>query len=114
MAVLTTRSSANGTMPTRSLPPRAAHPRRTRKPIRTAPALDLATLNLEYDPAIEVPKTSRPMGLTEAPTFWPTDKEWTDPLGYIQSIADEGKKFGIIKVTYIYLRNVKRLLMLWK
>jgi histone demethylase JARID1 len=98
MVVQTTRSSANATQPTRNLPPRAAHPRRTRKSSRTAPALDLATLKLEYDPAIEVPKTSRPMGLKEAPTFWPTEKEWGDPLGYIQSIADEGKKFGIIKV----------------
>ena len=38
------------------------------------------------------------MGLKDAPTYWPSDKEWSDPLGYIQSIADEGKKFGIIKV----------------
>jgi [histone H3]-trimethyl-L-lysine4 demethylase len=98
MVVQNTRSSVNPAQPTRSLPPRVAHPRRTRKSGRSAPALDLATLKLDYDPAIEVPKTSRPMGLKEAPTFWPTDKEWSDPLGYIQSIADEGTKFGIIKV----------------
>ena len=47
---------------------------------------------------MEMPKTKRPMGLQDAPTFWPNEKEWTDPLGYIQSIADEGKKYGIIKV----------------
>jgi histone demethylase JARID1 len=39
------------------------------------------------------------MGLAEAPTYWPSEKEWTDPLGYIQSIAQEGKKYGIIKVS---------------
>ena len=38
------------------------------------------------------------MGLKDAPTYRPSDKEWSDPLGYIQSIADEGKKYGIIKV----------------
>jgi [histone H3]-trimethyl-L-lysine4 demethylase len=100
MVIQTTRSSTNvSSTPTRTLPPRNAHPsRRSRKPLRTTSALDLSTLKLEYDPSIEIPKTKRPMGLQDAPTFWPNEKEWTDPLGYIQTIADEGKKYGIIKV----------------
>jgi [histone H3]-trimethyl-L-lysine4 demethylase len=101
MVIQTTRSSTNNvSIPTRTLPPRNAviHPRRNRKPIRTAPALDLSALKLDYDPTIEVPKTKRPMGLQEAPTFWPNEKEWADPLAYIQSIAEEGRKYGIIKV----------------
>ena len=80
------------------MPARVSHPRKTRKPIRTGPALDLSTLKLEYDPSNEVPKAKRPMGLQDAPTYWPNEKEWTDPLSYIQSIAEEGKKYGIIKV----------------
>ena len=65
-----------------------------------APALDLKTLTLDYDPSLEIPKKDRPMGLQDAPTYWPNDKEWADPLGYIQSIAEEGRKYGIVKVLY--------------
>jgi hypothetical protein len=54
---------------------------------------------MDFDPADEIPKAQRPMGLLEAPTYWPNEKQWADPLGYIQSIADEGKKYGIIKVS---------------
>jgi [histone H3]-trimethyl-L-lysine4 demethylase len=90
-------------MPSRTLPTRTAHPRRARKLLRTAPALDLSTLKLNYDPVFEVPKEERPMGLQDAPTYWPNEKEWTDPLGYIQSIAEEGKKYGIVKVIRSYI-----------
>lgn len=84
----------------RTLPPRAGHPRRNalRKPVRTAERLDLSTLKMDFDPTDEVPKAQRPMGLQEAPTYWPSEKQWADPLAYIQSIADEGQKYGIIKV----------------
>jgi hypothetical protein len=84
----------------RTLPPRAGHPRRNalRKPVRMAERLDLSTLKTDFDPTDEVPKAQRPMGLQEAPTFWPSEKQWADPLAYIQSIADEGRKYGIIKV----------------
>jgi hypothetical protein len=84
----------------RTLPPRAGHPRRNalRKPVRMAERLDLSTLKTDFDPTDEVPKAQRPMGLQEAPTFWPSEKQWADPLAYIQSIADEGHKYGIIKV----------------
>jgi [histone H3]-trimethyl-L-lysine4 demethylase len=103
MVVQTTRSSTNLSTSSRTLPSRALHPRRSRKLIRTAPKLDLSTLKVDYDPALEVPKQERPMGLKEAPTFWPNEKEWADPLGYIQSIADEGKKYGIVKVVYPHI-----------
>lgn len=70
----------------------------SRKPIRKASALDLSTLKLDYDPSLEVPKSKRPMGLNDAPTFWPSEREWMDPLDYIQKISEEGKKYGIVKV----------------
>jgi hypothetical protein len=79
---------------------------RSRKPIRMAPALDLKSLTMDYDPKLEVPKRDRPMGLQDAPTYWPNDKEWADPLGYVQSIAEEGRKYGIIKVLF-YRKNSK-------
>lgn len=53
---------------------------------------------MDYDPAIEGPKERRPMGLEEAPTYWPSEKEWEDPLEYIKGIAADGQKYGIIKV----------------
>lgn len=102
MVIQSTRSSSSSnnlsTTTSRNAPPRTS-PRRSRKPIRTSPALDLSSLKLDYDPSKEVPKSSRPMGLQDAPTYWPSDKEWADPLGYIQKIAPEGRKYGIIKVT---------------
>src|SRR5271154_501709 len=110
MVIQTTRSSATmhsaattGMRSNANIP--GPKPHRTRNPIRTAPPLDLGALKLDSDPAFEVPKQSRPMGLQEAPTYWPTEKEWTDPIGYIQSIADEGKKYGIVKV-YILLHTI--------
>lgn len=106
MVIQTTRSSSNLSAPPRNLPSRANGLRRSRNPVRTAPALDLSTLKTNYDPACEVPKTKRPMGLQEAPTFWPNDKEWADPLGYIASIAEEGKKYGIVKVLIFTLAIV--------
>jgi [histone H3]-trimethyl-L-lysine4 demethylase len=98
MVIQNTRSTTNVSTPTKTLPSRTSHPKRARKPFRTASALDLSTLKLDYDPTAEKPKAKRPMGLQDAPTFWPNEKEWTNPLVYIQSIADEGKKYGIIKV----------------
>jgi [histone H3]-trimethyl-L-lysine4 demethylase len=100
MVIQTTRSTTATTQtPTKTTPSKTVRPR---KPIRTAPALDLSTLKVEYDPSMEVPKASRPMGLQDAPTYWPTEKEWADPLSYIQSIAEEGKKYGICKVILLY------------
>lgn len=40
----------------------------------------------------------RPHGLQEAPTFTPTMDQFKDPMEYIRSIAEEGNKFGIVKI----------------
>ncbi|KAI9003733.1 hypothetical protein BC832DRAFT_559809 [Gaertneriomyces semiglobifer] len=37
-------------------------------------------------------------GLTEAPTFRPTWKQWQDPMKYVQSIREEAEKSGLIKI----------------
>ncbi|OLL26344.1 Lid2 complex component lid2 [Neolecta irregularis DAH-3] len=40
----------------------------------------------------------RHFGLLEAPTFYPTKEEFSDSLSFIASIAEEGRKFGIVKI----------------
>lgn len=37
-------------------------------------------------------------GVTEAPTFRPTEEEWREPIEYMQKIAAEGMQYGIIKI----------------
>ena len=37
-------------------------------------------------------------GIPEAPTFYPTDEEFRDPMEYMRKIAPEGSKYGIVKI----------------
>ncbi|KAK4509010.1 phosphogluconate dehydrogenase (decarboxylating) gnd1 [Mucor velutinosus] len=43
-------------------------------------------------------KSNRLFGIEEAPTFYPTQDEFRDPLRYIEKISPEGEKYGIIKI----------------
>ncbi|KAG2174221.1 hypothetical protein INT43_004242, partial [Umbelopsis isabellina] len=67
------------------------------KPSSTAQTpLDLATVRTNSDHA---PRTRpRIFGLQEAPTYYPNQKEFADPIKYIQSIRAEAEEFGIVKV----------------
>ena len=112
MVIQTTRSTTQGAGDSSAKNGSLRSSTRSRKPIRMAPPVDLKTLTMEYDPELEVPKKDRPMGLQDAPTYWPNEKEWADPLGYIQSIADEGKKYGVIKVLSTWQRLRGRMLTL--
>ena len=40
----------------------------------------------------------RPFGLTDCPTFYPTEEQFKDPMAFIRSIAKEGQEHGICKV----------------
>ncbi|KAF8424734.1 PLU-1-like protein-domain-containing protein [Tirmania nivea] len=67
---------------------------------RRAQPLDLNTVERRGTATAvkESPKLIRPHGLQEAPTYRPTMEEWKEPLDYIQNIAGEGRKYGIVKI----------------
>ena len=67
---------------------------------RRAQPLDLHTVERRGTPTAvkESPKTIRPHGLQEAPTYRPTPEEWKEPFLYIKKIAPEGRKYGIAKI----------------
>lgn len=45
------------------------------------------------------PRTEpRLFGLEDCPTFYPTPEEFKDPMAYIDSISQQGKKYGMCKV----------------
>jgi hypothetical protein len=67
------------------------------KPSSTAQTpLDLSTVRTNSDHALRT--RSRIFGLQEAPTYYPNQKEFADPIKYIQSIRAEAEEYGIVKV----------------
>lgn len=65
-----------------------------------AAKLDMATVERRGQPnmAREGSKPQRLFGLQEAPTFRPTMEEFRNPIDYIHKIADEGRRYGIVKI----------------
>ncbi|ODQ65886.1 hypothetical protein NADFUDRAFT_46486, partial [Nadsonia fulvescens var. elongata DSM 6958] len=62
-------------------------------------SLELSLLALKPNTSYkETPKTNRLFDLQEAPTYYPSNNEFTDPYSYINKIAEEGSKYGIIKI----------------
>ncbi|KAM4066559.1 PLU-1-like protein [Hirsutella rhossiliensis] len=63
--------------------------------------LDLTSVERRGQPtAVREPlkKKTRPHGISEAPTFCPSDDEWRDPLEYIKKIAPEASQYGMCKI----------------
>ncbi|KAL9471033.1 hypothetical protein ACSS6W_008974 [Trichoderma asperelloides] len=63
--------------------------------------LDLTSVERRGQPtAVREPlkKKTRPHGISEAPTYCPTEDDWRDPLQFINKIAPEASQYGICKI----------------
>jgi len=68
---------------------------------RTSAALDLNTVERRGQPTQATdpgPKHTRLHDIPEAPTYRPTEEEFKDPMEYMNKIASEGRKYGIVKI----------------
>jgi histone demethylase JARID1 len=65
-------------------------------------ALDLTSVERRGHPTeFREPSTQpkiRPNGISDAPTYFPNEEEWRDPLAYIKSISTEAQEYGICKI----------------
>ncbi|ORY74825.1 PLU-1-like protein-domain-containing protein [Protomyces lactucae-debilis] len=60
--------------------------------------LDLNTVERRHSYTNDAPARERLFGLQTAPTYRPTQQEFTNPLKYIEKIAPHAKQFGIVKI----------------
>ncbi|RPD66829.1 hypothetical protein L226DRAFT_529234 [Lentinus tigrinus ALCF2SS1-7] len=67
-------------------------------PIHVSPTLDLSTVKTAKTKPTGPKPGPRPFGLSDCPTFHPTPEQFKDPMAYIASISDTGKRFGMCKI----------------
>jgi len=67
--------------------------------IPVSPALNMTSVKTStpcHQRSVRPPP--RPFGLKDCPEYYPTAEQFTDPMEYIKSIADEAKEYGICKI----------------
>lgn len=67
-------------------------------PIAISPVLDMNSVKTTSPRNPPPRKLPRPFGLEDCPTYYPTAEEFKDPLGYIRSVSDHAKNYGICKI----------------
>jgi len=67
-------------------------------PISISPVLDMNSVKTTSPRSPPQRKHPRPFGLEDCPTYYPTMEEFKDPLGYIRSISDHAKNYGVCKI----------------
>lgn len=106
VAPASTAGNSNGGQPaascpaTRSSSTHPSHSHNVPLSARRSVPLDLSTVERRGQPfnPREPVKRARPHGLQEAPSFYPTEEEFKNPVEYIRRIAPLGKKYGICRV----------------
>jgi len=67
-------------------------------PIAISPVLDVGSVKTTSPRNPPPREHSRPFGLEDSPTYYPTMEEFKDPLGYVRSISEHAKNYGICKI----------------
>ena len=67
-------------------------------PIAISPALDMNSVKTTSPRNPSPRKHPRPFGLEDCPVYYPTMDEFKDPMGYIRSVSENAKNYGICKI----------------